>query len=97
MDAIAGVALAIGTSFLIPGLRLIVAGLISSGLAGAGGITSEIIGALVGSGFPEECAKMYETGFKDGHIALGVHPRNDEDAKYFENKWRKNQGEEIHN
>lgn len=98
VGAIAGVIAAIGTSLVIPGLGLIVAGPLAAGLAGAGagGITGGIIGALVGSGIPEERAKLYESGIKKGHIVMGVHPRNDEDAKYLENNWRTNRGEEIH-
>lgn len=98
VGAIAGVIAAIGTSLVIPGLGLVIAGPIAAGLAGAGagGITGGIIGALVGSGIPEERAKLYESGIKNGNIVMGVHPRNDEDSKYFENNWRTNQGEEIH-
>lgn len=98
VGAIAGIIAAIGTSLVIPGLGLVIAGPIAAGLAGAGagGITGGIIGALVGSGIPEERAKLYESGIKKGHIVMGVHPRNDEDAKYFENNWRTNKGEEIH-
>jgi len=98
VGAIAGVIAAIGTSLVIPGLGLVIAGPIAAGLAGAGagGITGGIIGALVGSGIPEERAKLYETGIKKGRIVMGVHPRNDEDAEYFENNWRTNKAEEIH-
>lgn len=98
IGAIAGVIAAVGTSLVIPGLGLIVAGPIAAGLAGAGagGITGGIIGALVGSGIPEERAKLYESGIKDGNIVMGVRPRNQEDAKYFEEKWRANKGEEIY-
>ncbi|MDO8365412.1 MAG: hypothetical protein Q7T20_01360 [Saprospiraceae bacterium] len=98
VGAIAGIIAAVGTSIVIPGLGLIVAGPIAAGLAGAGagGITGGIIGALVGSGLPEDRAKVYESGVKSGNIVMGVHPRNDEDAKYFENNWRTNKGEEIH-
>lgn len=98
VGAIAGVIAAIGTSLVIPGLGLVIAGPIAAGLAGAGagGITGGIIGALVGSGIPEERAKLYESGIKNGNIVMGVYPRNDEDSKYFENNWRTNQGEEIH-
>lgn len=99
VGAIAGVVAAIGTSLVIPGLGIIIAGPIAAGLvgAGAGGITGGVIGALVGSGFPEERAKLYESGIKDGQIVMGVHPRNPEDAKFFEDNWRTNKGEEIHN
>lgn len=98
VGAIAGVALAIGTSLVIPGLGMIVAGPIAAGLAGAGagGITGGIIGALVSSGIPEERAKLYESGIKKGHIVMGVKPRNDADAKYFETYWRTNKAEEIY-
>jgi hypothetical protein len=98
VGAIVGIIAAIGTSIVIPGLGIIIAGPIAAGLAGAGagGITGGIIGALVGSGIPEERAKLYESGIKNGNIVLGVHPRNNEDAKYFESNWRNNNGEEIH-
>jgi hypothetical protein len=98
VGAIAGVIAAIGTSLVIPGLGLVVAGPIAAGLAGAGagGITGGIIGALVGSGIPEDRAKVYESGVKSGNIVMGVKPRNEEDAKYFEENWRTNKGEEIY-
>lgn len=98
IGAIAGIVAALGTSLLIPGLGLVIAGPIVVGLAGAGagGITGGLIGALIGSGIPEEKAKVYESGVKEGKIIMNVKPRNDEDAKYFEEDWRKNKGEEIH-
>jgi hypothetical protein len=98
VGAVAGVIAAIGTSLVIPGLGIVIAGPIAAGLAGAGagGITGGIIGALVGSGIPEDRAKLYESGIKDGNIVMGVKPRNDEDAKYFEENWRTNKGQEIH-
>jgi len=98
VGAIAGVIAAIGTSLVIPGLGIVRAGPIAAGLAGAGagGITGGVIGALVGSGIPEERAKLYESGIKSGNIVMGVHPHNEEDAKYVENNWRSNKGEEIH-
>ncbi|MBK8551567.1 MAG: hypothetical protein IPL53_11105 [Ignavibacteria bacterium] len=98
VGAIAGVIAALGTSLLIPGLGLVIAGPIVAGLAGAGagGITGGLIGALIGSGIPEEKAKVYESGIKDGKILVNVKPRNDEDAAYFEEDWRNNKGEEIH-
>ena len=98
IGAIAGVVAAIGTSVVIPGLGLVVAGPIAAGLAGAGagGIAGGIIGALVGWGIPKDRAKLYESGIKDGHIVMGVKPKNDEDAEYFERNWHENNGQEIH-
>ena len=92
VGAIAGVIAAIGTSLVIPGLGLVVAGPIAAGLAGAGagGLAGTLIGAMVGSGIPEDRAKLYETGIKNGGVVIGVHPRNEEDAKYFESSWKHN-------
>jgi len=94
---IAGIA-AIGTSVLIPGLGLVVAGPLAAALAGAGagGLTGGLVGALIGSGIPEERAVQYEDGIKNGGLVMGVNPRNNEDADYFENDWRTNRGEHIY-
>ena len=89
---------AIGTTLALPGLGLLVAGPIAAGLAGAGagGATGGLIGALVGAGIPEERVKKYEEGIKNGGIMMGVRPRNDEDAAYFEEDWKRNRGEHIY-
>ncbi|HEY0082193.1 MAG TPA: hypothetical protein VGB61_05330 [Pyrinomonadaceae bacterium] len=89
---------AIGTTVALPGLGLLIAGPIAAGLAGAGagGLTGGLIGALVGSGIPEDRAKEYERGVNEGGIVMGVNPRSDEDAQYFENEWRNNRGEHIY-
>ena len=89
---------AIGTTLALPGLGLLVAGPIAAGLAGAGagGATGGIIGALVGAGIPEERVKHYETGLKEGGIVMGVTPRSDEDAEYFEKEWKSYRGEEVY-
>ncbi|MES2702048.1 MAG: hypothetical protein V4649_05385 [Bacteroidota bacterium] len=95
--AVAAIA-AIGTNLILPGLGLIVAGPLAAGLAGAGAgaAAGGLIGALVGAGIPEERAKVYEDGVKQGNIVLGVKARNAEDAEYFENEWRKHNAIEIH-
>lgn len=93
IGAIAGVLAAIGTSLIIPGLGLVIAGPIAAGLAGAGagGITGGIIGGLIGSGITEERAKLYEAGIKSGKVVIGVHPHSQEDAEYFEKNWSNDQ------
>ena len=98
LGAVVGAIAAIGTSVALPGLGLIVAGPLAAGLAGAGagGLTGGLIGALVGSGIPEDRAKVYESGVKEGNIVMGVRPRNEEDAKYFESEWRNSSGEHIY-
>ena len=88
---------AVGT-LAIPGVGIVAAGSIAAALAGmgAGGAAGGLIGALVGAGIPEERAKAYESGIKEGGIVLGVTPRTDEDAEYFEREWQKNRGEQVY-
>lgn len=95
--AVIGAIAAIGTSVALPGLGLIIAGPIAAALAGAGagGLTGGLVGALVGSGIPEEHAAEYENDIKEGGIVMGVKPRNDEDAKYFEEEFRRNNGDRV--
>lgn len=89
---------AIGTSVALPGLGLVVAGPLAAALAGAGagGLTGGLVGALVGAGIPEERAKQYESGIKEGGIVMGVPARSDEDAEYFENEFRTHRGENVY-
>jgi len=89
---------AIGTTLALPGLGLLIAGPIAAALAGggAGALTGGLIGALVGHGIPEEHAKHYEKGIREGGIFMGVQPRSDEDAEYFEKNWRENRGESVY-
>jgi hypothetical protein len=94
---IAGVA-AIGTNLFLPGLGLVVWGPLAAALAGAGagGATGGLVGALIGAGIPEDRAKAYEAGIKDGGTVVGVKPRNPEDAEYFRNEWQNYRGEHIY-
>ena len=98
VGATLGAIAAIGTTLALPGLGLLIAGPIAAGLAGggAGALTGGLIGGLVGHGIPEEEAKAYEQGIKDGGIVMGVNPRSDEDADYFEQNWRANRGESVY-
>jgi hypothetical protein len=98
IGAVAGVIAALGTSLVIPGLGLVVAGPIAAGLAGAGagGFTGGLIGALIGWGIPEERARIYESKIKQGGIVMGVNPRNQADEEFIENDWRENRVEDIY-
>ena len=98
VGATLGAIAAIGTTLALPGLGLLIAGPIAAALAGggAGALTGGLVGALIGHGIPEEHAKYYEQGIREGGIVMGVQPRNDEDADYFENNWRQNRGESVY-
>ncbi|MDP3269871.1 MAG: hypothetical protein Q8M40_12615 [Legionella sp.] len=74
LGGIVGAIAAIGTSLVIPGLGLVIAGPLAAGLAGAGagGITGGLVGSLIGWGIPEDKAKVFESRIKEGGIVLGV-------------------------
>lgn len=87
--AIAAAIAAAGTVLALPGLGLVIAGPLAAGVAGAGagGVTAGLVGALIGWGIPEDTLKEYEAEVKDGGILIGLNPKNDEDARLFQNEW----------
>jgi hypothetical protein len=97
LGVIIGAIAAMGTTVLIPGLGILIAGPFAMALlaGGAGGITGGLIGALVGVGIPEKHARKYEHGLKNGHIVLSVKPLNEQDAVHIESEWTKHNGIEI--
>ena len=97
LGAIAAAVAAIGTSLVLPGVGLVIAGPIAAALAGAGagGATGGIIGALIGYGIPEERVQHYEDGIKTGGILMGVKPRNADDAAHFEQVFKEHNGEHV--
>ncbi|MFZ5482118.1 MAG: hypothetical protein ACOZNI_35485 [Myxococcota bacterium] len=82
LGAVLGAIVAVGSSFVVPGLGLVVAGPIAAALAGAGagGAAGGLVGALVGAGIPEHHARDYAAGLERGGILLTVEPRTDADA-----------------
>jgi hypothetical protein len=58
-------------------------------------LTGGLVGALVGYGIPEEEAKEYEQGIREGGVVLIVVPRSVADADALENEWRGSRGEAI--
>lgn len=98
VGAIAAAIAAVGTSLVLPGLGLVVAGPIAAAFAGAGAGAAGggLIGALVGWGMPEERVKRYEDGIKNGGILMGVKPRSEDDALALENGWRSANGTDVY-
>lgn len=98
LGAVIGGIAAIGTNVLLPGLGLIVWGPLAAALAGAGagGLTGGLVGALIGWGIPEDRAKLYESGIREGGTVVGVTPKSREDADFFEKHWKANRGEHIY-
>lgn len=89
LGAIAAAVAAVGTTLLIPGLGIWVAGPVAAAVAGAGagGVSGGIVGALIGWAIPEDRLVAYEQGIKEGGILLGIKPRNEEDRARFEREW----------
>lgn len=89
LGAIAAAVAAVGTTLLLPGLGIWVAGPVAAAVAGAGagGVSGGIIGALIGWAIPEDRLVVYETGIKEGGILLGIKPRSEEDRQRFEREW----------
>ena len=88
---------AVGTSVVVPGLGLVVAGPIAAALAGAGagGATGGVIGALIGAGIPEERAAAYDRGLKQGGILLGTRARDEQEAADLERSFGEYGGTEV--
>ncbi|HYO63936.1 MAG TPA: hypothetical protein VER08_09925 [Pyrinomonadaceae bacterium] len=77
---------AVGTSVVLPGFGLVIAGPLAAALAGAGagGATGGLIGALIGAGIPEHRARVYDASLRAGGILIGVESKTDEDANQLE-------------
>jgi hypothetical protein len=90
--------LAAAGTIALPGIGLIAMGPIAAALAGGaiGAAGGGLLGGLIGYGIPEEQARRYEEGIRQGHIVMGVRPRTEEDARYFDQEWREAGGEEIY-
>jgi hypothetical protein len=89
--------LAIGTSIVVPGLGIIVAGPVAAALAGggAGAVTGGLIGGLVGLGIPEPNANAYLEAVRDGGVVLGVVPRSSADSTRIMKYFKEHQGESV--
>ena len=89
IGAALGALLAVGTSIVVPGLGLVVAGPLAAALAGAGagGTTGGIIGALIGAGIPKDRAAEYDRGIQGGGIVIGTRARDDAHAAELEREF----------
>ena len=86
--AIVGAIAAIGTSLVLPGLGLVVAGPLAAAFAGAGigGAGGAIVGALTKAGLSDSKSAEYVDYLEKGKIIISVDPKNAEDRTYFRNQ-----------
>ncbi len=86
VGAVLGIVVAVGSTIAVPGLGLMIAGPVAAALAGvgAGAAVGGLVGFLVGAGIPEDRAKVYEAGLRNGGILIAVDAKSDDDAKRLE-------------
>lgn len=89
VGAILGAIAAIGTSVVVPGLGLVIAGPLAAGLVTATGlgVGGGVVGAVFGFEVPDQHTKI-EEGIKSGNIILGIHPKTTEEGDSIEREWR---------
>ncbi|UZO82058.1 YsnF/AvaK domain-containing protein [Aquimarina sp. ERC-38] len=94
VGAVVGAIAAIGTSVIIPGLGLAVAGPLAAALtgAGAGGATGALVGALTKAGLSDSDAKVYQDALENDQIIISVDPKEND-----QNIYTANYGREIYN
>jgi hypothetical protein len=82
----------------VPGLPIIAMGALAAALTGGvtGGALGALVGGLVGYGIPEDRARQYDRGIREGGIVMGVNPRSRQDAEFFEREWTNCGGEQIY-
>lgn len=90
VGAIAAALAAAGTSLVIPGLGIVVAGALAASFAGAGAgaAAGGLLGALVGAGIPEVDVEKYEKGIKEGGVVIGVTPLTSTDYIQLKEEWK---------
>ena len=97
IGAIAAAIAALGTSLIIPGLGIVVAGALAAGLAGggAGALAGGLVGSLIGLGISDEQAKQFEVGIKEGGVVIGVYTKSLEDYNTLNDQWKLYQRQEV--
>ena len=84
VGAIVGAVAAIGSSVIIPGIGLAIAGPLAAALtgAGAGGATGALVGALTKAGLSSDDAEVYESAINNDEIIISVNPKDGDDTLY---------------
>jgi hypothetical protein len=88
---------AIGTSLMLPGVGVVIAGPIAAALAGggAGAVVGGGLGAAIGAAIPEDNSEAYREALRKGGVILGVHTANKKDANAIEKEFKNLNGEDV--
>ncbi|GAA3523018.1 hypothetical protein GCM10022393_42200 [Aquimarina addita] len=80
IGAVVGAVAAIGTSVIIPGLGLAIAGPLVAAFAGAGigGAGGALVGALTKAGLSDTASTEYVKSIEEGKIIISVEPINED-------------------
>jgi len=99
IGALAAALAAAGTSLVIPGLGIIVAGSLAASFAGAGAgaAAGGLVGALVGWGIPDEQAKALEDGIKKGGAVIALKTNSKEECENIRKEWLRYSDSNIEN
>src|SRR5262249_49070866 len=97
VGALVGAIAGDGTSLIVPGLGMVIAGPLATGLTGAGacGVAGGLVGALVGSGIREEKANFYTEEIGHDKILIAVIPHSRAETTRIESEWLDRGGEEV--
>ena len=88
---------AIGTSVVLPGLNVIIAGPLLAAFAGggAGAVTGGLVGGLVGLGIAEQDAQTYNKALVEGGVIMMVNAYTDDETRALEKIMLKHSGEQV--
>ena len=88
---------AVGTSVIIPGSGLVIAGPLAAAFAGgsAGALAGGLLGAMVGMGITEQNAAVYNEALLSGGVVIAVTPFDGSEAKRIEDTMVRCGGREV--
>ena len=96
IGAVLGAVAAIGTSIVIPGAGLIIAGPLASGIISATGlgIGGGMIGSIFGFEVPDTHTTIEEE-IQKNKILIGIHPKSKDDSDFIIKEWNNLAGARV--
>ena len=103
LGAMIGAIAAVGTTLVLPGFGLVIAGPIAAAVAGAGagGLFAGLVGAFIGWLTPEDHILAYKQNIHDGGSATNEKSKFENnvhqfDNQWFDNQWKSHHGKKMH-
>ena len=97
LGAMIGAIAAVGTTLVLPGFGLVIAGPIAAAIAGAGagGLFAGLVGALIGWLIPENHLVAYEQNIHDGDNLTSDKSKSQDNPAQFYNHWERHHGSKM--